>query len=181
MAILDLTLGEVSKLLALSFISLCNICVSSILFVSAVSLSFGGGHRLESLAIFVGGFTSLNRCLAGRVWARLSEWVFSTSGAIGTERYTVGSVPFSSTEEEDDERMVFMTTDVLYLMLDVLDIFLSGVASLAEEKMEEFASLLSWWDATAGSACHDCLDASFPVGLLSTWSVGQDLDTLCFG
>lgn len=170
--IFDLMFGEVFKFLVLFFISFSNICVFLSLFVFVVFFLFGGGYWFELLVIFVGGFMLLNCCLVGSVWVWLFEWVFLIFGVIGMEWYIVGLVFFLFIEEEDDECMVFMMIDVLYFMLDVLDIFFFGVVLLDEEKMEEFVFFLLWWDVIVGLVCYDCFDVLFLVGLLFMWFVG---------
>lgn len=140
LAILDLTLGEVSTLVTMPFMIRCKIFVSSIRGFSA-SGSFCGGHRPTSPGDLTGGATSLNFSLGGSVLERLLGWTCSASGAIGPDRYTVGAVLFSSKDEEDEERMLLITTEALYRWLEDLESFRSGVTSLDVEDIEAFAAL----------------------------------------
>jgi len=133
LAILALTLGDVSTLVTLSFMSRIKICVSSIRPFSA-SRSFCGGHRPTSPGDLIGAVTSLSIFLGGSVLERLLGRTCSASAAICPERYTVGAVLFSSKDEEDEERMFLITTEELYRRLEDLESFLSGVTSLDVEE-----------------------------------------------
>ena len=157
-------------MLALSLRSLCKICVSSIRLFSASESGLRDIHPPASPNALTGAESASLTFFFS--W-RASDCVLSASGEVCPDRYSVGPL-FSSTDEEDEERIFVITTVDLYRMLEVLESFLSGGPSLA---VEEFASLL----LIAGSACHDCL-TSLPLALLSTTcSVGHDLDALWIG